>query len=228
MKIINIKGSGIRPHDDIPGFFYCGRNVWGWPKSPLHNPFRVDKPGKKRDGTREEAIAKFCVYLQARIEDKTLVERTVGINRMIATLRDVRKEAWEAWEQSKENTEHQVKELISESLDAKGNPTADTRQRMKVIHRTEGRLPKAKFLDIILHTLKQEAELLGLYLPKEQHHEGNGSPAVLSVNVQEYQPPDIEQFRPLPISERIQWLREWKPSPEKTNGEGVPPEQVGA
>jgi hypothetical protein len=163
-----------------------------------------------------------------RYRDKTLVERTVGVNRMIASLRDVRKEAWEAWEQSKENTERQVKELINESLDANGNPTAGTRQRMKVIHRTEGRLPKAEYLNIILRTLKSEAELLGLYAPKEMHFEGRGSPAVLRVNVQEYQPPDIEQFRQLPITERIRLLREWKPSPEKTNGEGVPPEQVGA
>ena len=64
-----------------------------------------------------------------RYQDKTLVERAVAVNRMIATLRDVRKEAWEAWEKSKENKERQAREKISESLDAEGRPTAETLQQ---------------------------------------------------------------------------------------------------
>jgi hypothetical protein len=179
-------------------------------------------------GLHFTTIQRDLKTIAQRYQDKTLVERTVAVNRMIATLRDVRKEAWEAWEKSKENKERQVKEMISESLDAQGNPSEATLVRMKVVIATEWRLPKAEYLNIILRTLKQEAELLGLYLRKEQHHEGNGPPAVLSVNVQEYQPPDIEQFRQLPISERIRWLRECKPSPAETNREGVPPEPASA
>jgi hypothetical protein len=179
-------------------------------------------------GLHFTTIQRDLETIAQRYQGKTLVERTVAVNRMIATLRDVRKEAWEAWEKSKENKERQAREKISESLDAEGRPTAETLQRMKVVSITEGRLPRAEYLNIVLRTLKHEAELLGLYLPKEQHHEGNGPPAVLSVNVQEYQPPDFEQFRQLPISERIRWLQECKPSPAETNREGVPPEQVGA
>jgi hypothetical protein len=180
-----------------------------------------------RLGLHFTTIQRDLETIAQRYQDNTLVERTVAVNRMIATLRDVRKEAWEAWDKSKENQERQATEKISEALDAEGRPAAETLQRMKVIHRTEGRLPKAEYLNIILRTLKQESELLGLYAPKVQPHEDIEPPAVLTVNVQGYQPPDIEQFCQSPISKRIQWLRECKPSPAETNGEGVPPEQVG-
>jgi hypothetical protein len=80
-----------------------------------------------------------------RYRDELLVERTVGVNRMIATLRDVRKEAWEAWEKSKKNRERQVQEKISEGLDVEGRPTAETLQRMKVVSITEARLPRAEY-----------------------------------------------------------------------------------
>jgi uncharacterized protein DUF4326 len=62
VKVINLKGKGMKPND--PSVVYCGRQMYGgWRRSPLCNPFKAP-----RDGTHEEVIAKFRVYLLERIE----------------------------------------------------------------------------------------------------------------------------------------------------------------
>jgi hypothetical protein len=62
VKIINLKGKGIKPND--PSVVYCGRQMFGgWHRSPLCNPFKEGK-----DGSREEVIAKYRDHLLERIE----------------------------------------------------------------------------------------------------------------------------------------------------------------
>jgi len=49
--------------ESIPGFVYCGREGSGYPRSPLHNPFKVGE-----HGTQEECVALFRLYILQRIE----------------------------------------------------------------------------------------------------------------------------------------------------------------
>ncbi len=57
MQIVNVKSLGGVRAARQAGVVYCGRG------SPLGNPFRVGK-----DGTREEVIAKFRVWLWEQLK----------------------------------------------------------------------------------------------------------------------------------------------------------------
>jgi hypothetical protein len=46
-----------------------GKRGTGLKKSKWHNPYLMDRPGKKRDGTREEVLEKFRRYLQGPVEN---------------------------------------------------------------------------------------------------------------------------------------------------------------
>lgn len=49
---------------------YIGRRLcmggWNLHDSPWRNPFRVDRPKKKYDGTREEVLIKYEEYLRSQ------------------------------------------------------------------------------------------------------------------------------------------------------------------
>jgi hypothetical protein len=60
MKVVNVR----RRRSNAPGIVYCGRRTYnGWRKSPLYNPYRLDK-----DGNRAQVIAKYRAYLLREIE----------------------------------------------------------------------------------------------------------------------------------------------------------------
>jgi hypothetical protein len=48
--------------EQIPGFVYCGDACWGYPRSPLYNPYHKEKI------TQEEKVAKYRAYLMERID----------------------------------------------------------------------------------------------------------------------------------------------------------------
>lgn len=63
-KVVNIKRRrGVGAAFDV----YIGRAMsrggWRLKGSKWANPYKIDLPGKKRDGTREEVIARYRVYL---------------------------------------------------------------------------------------------------------------------------------------------------------------------
>jgi hypothetical protein len=58
MQIVNVKALGGVRAARAAGVVYCGR------ASPLGNPFRIG-----RDGTRDEVIARFRVWLWERLRD---------------------------------------------------------------------------------------------------------------------------------------------------------------
>ncbi len=64
-RVVNLKG---KKKEDLAGvdFVYIGRYDRRWGDSKWRNPFRMDTPTEKRDGTREEVIEKFKQYLQSR------------------------------------------------------------------------------------------------------------------------------------------------------------------
>jgi hypothetical protein len=99
-----------------------------------------------------------------------------------AQLRELRKEAWEAWERSKGDRQRVVTETRPGALcpkckgqgkDArvKGrvchqcSGTGRMKDSKKVIQVHEGRLPSNEYLKTIIETLREEAELLQLTSP---------------------------------------------------------------
>ncbi len=61
INVVNIKRHKLTDHD-----FYCGRG------SPLGNPYRILQPDADGIGgqTREEAIARYEKYLQAKLQER--------------------------------------------------------------------------------------------------------------------------------------------------------------
>lgn len=147
----------------------------GWSQHDLARHFNL------HHSTIQDDLAEIA----RRYNAITMLERGAEVQRKIAALRDVRKEAWLAWERSKENKERQIKEKISESLDGEGKPTVDTLQRMKVVITTEGQLPGSEYLAIILRTFEQEYDLLNLIIKRFEHSGAAGAPVVLQVAIKE-------------------------------------------
>ena len=128
-------------------------------------------------GLSHVQIAKDLQKLRLRYAESAMLARHEAVVEKLAQLRDVRAEAWSAWEGSKKKRKRKVKERISESLDADGNATPETVSRIKDVITTEGRLPANEYLTTILRTLEEESELLGLYAPKKSEISGpDGSP----------------------------------------------------
>ena len=70
MQVIKLNGmnpSEVMAEIEAGNMVYIGDNQYqgGWklPKSKWFNPFKADKPKQKRDGTREEIVAKHRQYL---------------------------------------------------------------------------------------------------------------------------------------------------------------------
>jgi hypothetical protein len=84
-----------------------------------------------------------------RYRDSDLSERVVSIKRTMATLRSARREALKAWDRSKEDRVRHVEKKVGDTI------------RTTII--TEQRLGNPEYLSRILKTIRQEAELLGLY-----------------------------------------------------------------
>jgi hypothetical protein len=63
-KVVSIESG---EHYDV----YVGRGKRGTKlkKSKWHNPFKIDEPGKRMDGTREECVEKFERYLYGPVEN---------------------------------------------------------------------------------------------------------------------------------------------------------------
>lgn len=77
--------------------------------------------------------------------------------------REVRKEAWEAWERSKLDSKKRVKEVSPSKPKQLDDGTVEEQEaRVKLILTKEGRLPSAQYLQIVLDTFKAERDLLGL------------------------------------------------------------------
>jgi hypothetical protein len=98
------------------------------------------------------------------------------IREKLAQYREVRKEAWEAYDRSKEDHVTRRQELVpipheeGEDEGGKGREGStsykESMRRLKVIITREGRLPENRYLQTILDTLKAEEELCGL-IPKD-------------------------------------------------------------
>jgi hypothetical protein len=93
-------------------------------------------------------------YLKARQH-----ERAALVEEKRQQLREARREAWDAWEKSKENARRVVQEKVQDGQGADG--------RQKTVTTVEGQLPDPAYLRAVLETLRDESALLGLEAPKQ-------------------------------------------------------------
>lgn len=97
------------------------------------------------------------VVVQYKIAIKEMAETRSQITEEVLTMKlkeyqEVKKEAWEAWEKSKNPIEKEAYETITSEYGKK-----EIIKRFK-----EGRLPASEYLNVILQCLKAERELLGM------------------------------------------------------------------
>jgi hypothetical protein len=84
-------------------------------------------------------------------------------NQQLDQLRDVRREAWLAWNRSMSDAERQE---FGPLKDLEGNLLGDEVLLKRVV---EGRLPENAYLNTVMSTLKAERELLGLDAEKKNN-----------------------------------------------------------
>lgn len=130
------------------------------------------------------AINVYVKEVKKRYLETQLEEREASVMETLAILREVRKEAWEAWERSKEDmnrtTKRSTPKAVEEDEEEEGSSKGvkgkkkrttkrlDVRDRarelmmVELTEMVEGRLPANAYLNTILETVAQERELLGL------------------------------------------------------------------
>lgn len=125
--------------------------------------------------------------IRARYRETQVEETRASIYCKLLQYRELRREAWEAWERSKEDSCRTITERTAplvvgrpaEEQDGKGqkrsrkrpegsaaNGSADGLRMSRVATVVEGRLPATEYLKIVADCLKAERELLGLDAPK--------------------------------------------------------------
>jgi hypothetical protein len=119
----------------------------------LHNAgFSLREIGARFD-VSARVVRRDLATIAERYLDADFSDRVAGVNRTIAAIRIARREAWEAWQRSKEDQVRHVEEKVGGTI------------RTRTI--TESRLPKHEHLLTILRTLQEEAMLRGLYAPMQ-------------------------------------------------------------
>lgn len=114
----------------------------------------------ERLGVSDATVDKLLARVRAAYKAAKLLDRDALIREKLELLRDVRMEAAEEWQRSRRDFEKRVQEKVD-----KGDYTQE-----KWVQTVEGRLATAEYMRIVLDTVKQERELLGLDAPTRQEH----------------------------------------------------------
>ncbi len=131
-------------------------------------------------GVSQSSICLYLKEIRKAYAEAKIEQREALVNEKVQQLREVRREAWEAWERSKSSTRkvtrekgiRLAKEKDKEPVQFKlprGKKAADrgdveeSLRLLKVITVNEGRLPANAFLEVILKTIEAEAKLRGLF-----------------------------------------------------------------
>lgn len=109
----------------------------------------------------------ISVYLKKIREDykrQEVEDRAAKVRAKLEEYRDIRREAWLAYDRSQKDTfKEQSEYAVVEDEGLEGSE-----QRIKRIVTIEGRLPENAYLTTIMNTLKAERELLGLDETKDR------------------------------------------------------------
>lgn len=150
-----------------------------------HRGYSQEQIGAKL-GMAKPTVNHHLKKIRARYRETQLEETRGSIYCKLLQYRELRREAWDAWERSKEDGVRTITERTAplrigkeaETVDGKGRKrprknakpapgTADDLRTTRVATVVEGRLPATEYLKIIADCLKAERELLGLDAPKK-------------------------------------------------------------
>lgn len=122
-------------------------------------------------------VGKMQRELRIKYAEVVAGSTTEMLTEKLEQYREIRKEAWRAWEKSKKDNKKIVEEFQKPFIqDKKGyNSTGLSRikslenqmEKLKEVITREGRLPGADYLNLVMKTLEAERELLGLDEPKQ-------------------------------------------------------------
>lgn len=110
-----------------------------------------------RIGITPQGVAKHLKAIKEMYRRATLEQRQALVNEKLDQYADIRKEAWEAWEKSKEDAVRETVEEIETELGG----------RTRTVVTREGRLPGNEYLRTIHHALEAERDLQGIDAPKK-------------------------------------------------------------
>jgi len=107
-------------------------------------------------------ISNYLKKIREEYREVMFLNRKEKVEEKLAQYREIRKEAWEAYDKSRENAEKEQEEFGLDG-DMEGSEV-----RIKRILTTEGRLPDNAYLTTIMKTLESERALLGLDESKDR------------------------------------------------------------
>ena len=110
-------------------------------------------------GVSQPQIAYDLRIIQTRYQRTQLDARGALVAEKLAQYRDIRREAWLAWERSKEDAGMVVEEFVDAN---ESDSTEGSERRIRRVVTKAGRLPNNQYLQTIMATHKAERELLGL------------------------------------------------------------------
>lgn len=130
-------------------------------------------------------ISHYLKEIRTKYAEMLLAERKELVSEKIEQYREVRREAWAAWERSKQDTKKVVREKgppVKLKFGEKGKPPnhnkdkGDFEESMRLLKQVvtkEGRLPASEYLVVVMKTLEAEARLQGLLEPQQEEPPGD-------------------------------------------------------
>lgn len=111
-------------------------------------------------------ISNYLKKIREEYREVMFLNRKEKVEEKLAQYREIRKEAWEAYDKSRENAEKEQEEFATIPTEDEGLEGSE--MRIKRILTTEGRLPENAYLTTIMKTLESERALLGLDESKDR------------------------------------------------------------
>ncbi|MGL6095357.1 MAG: hypothetical protein ACRC7O_06105 [Fimbriiglobus sp.] len=183
-------------------------------------------------------VEKDLKDIRAGLFRRAVEERGLLVQEKLDQLREVRSEAWLAWERSKSDRVREVEELAAayktkeqKAAEKQGKSSdsalsgAEVNKRLEVYKRVltkEGRTPAAEYLVVVMKCLSTEAELLGLLGETAVNDKAAGPP----VDWDKLFQPRRVRVEDDPVEARIrevELMADAKESLEKHGNSAVPP-----
>ena len=132
--------------------------------------FQIRDEVERQFGTSfaQPMVSRWLKEIREEYRKTMMAERREAVAAKVEQYREIRREAWLAWDRSGEDTQKLVEEygMSSEAVGVDDSVTSE--QLIKRIITREGRLPENAYLATIVKTLEAERELLGLDEPKDK------------------------------------------------------------
>lgn len=118
-----------------------------------------------------ETVKSDIDTLKEELKERRINNGQESLNCELAKIDDILKEAWEAWERSKNPVNTKIHKVKGKKQDT-GQQTADNVEMTK---REDDSCGDPRYLDIINKQLQERRRLLGLYAPESQeiYHKGS-------------------------------------------------------